>query len=71
MDKPPERPEAGSEKPGADRAWRPRAGLLAVAVVLAVIGFGVLVYLVTTPDPGIAAASAPPQAPSGAPVAAG
>ncbi|MQA38536.1 hypothetical protein [Rugamonas aquatica] len=30
--------------------WHPRAGYLAVALVLAVIGCGVLVYLVTTPD---------------------
>ncbi|MYN19955.1 hypothetical protein GTP81_24740, partial [Rugamonas sp. FT107W] len=67
MDKPPERPEAGSEKPGA---WRPRTGLLAVALMLAVIGCGVLVYLVTSPDAGIAAAGAPPPvAASAAPAA--
>ncbi|RFP12672.1 MULTISPECIES: hypothetical protein [unclassified Duganella] len=40
-------------------AWRPRTGLLAVALVLAVIGFGVLIYLVTTPDPGVAAGASP------------
>ncbi|NVD70560.1 hypothetical protein HUX88_08300 [Duganella sp. BJB1802] len=71
MDKPPERPEAGSETPGADRAWRPRAGLLAVALVLAVIGCGVLVYLVTTPDPGIAAGGAPAPVAASAATAAG
>lgn len=68
MDKPPERPEAGSEKPGT---WRPRAGFLAVALVLAVIACGVLVYLVTSPDPGIAAGSAPPPVAAGAAPATG
>lgn len=71
MDKPPKRPEAGSETPGADRAWRPRAGFLAVALVLAVIACGVLIYLVTTPDPGIAAGAAPSPLRAGAAVAAG
>lgn len=69
MDKPPKRPEAGSETPGAGRAWRPRAGYLAVALVLALAGCGVLIYLVTTPDPGIAAVTPQPVAPS-APTAA-
>jgi len=68
LDKPPERPEAGSEKPGT---WRPRAGFLAVALVLAVIACGVLVYLVTSPDPGIAAGSAPPPVAAGAAPATG
>jgi len=71
LDKPPERPEAGSEKPGAGSAWRPRAGFLAVALVLAVIACGVLVYLVTTPDPGIAAGGASPPVAASAPPAAG
>lgn len=35
--------------------WHPRAGLLVVALVLAVIGCGVLVYLVTTPDASLVA----------------
>ncbi|GJJ05058.1 hypothetical protein RugamoR64_55960 [Duganella rhizosphaerae] len=50
-------------------AWRPRTGLLAVALVLAVIGFGVLIYLVTTPDPGVAA-GAPAQPPAASAAAA-
>lgn len=59
MAQPPKRPDDGDETPGAERAWRPRAGLLAVALVLAVIGLGVLIYLVTTPDPGIVAGPVP------------
>ena len=42
--------------------WHPRAGLLAVALVLAVIGCGVLVYLVTTPDANLVGPSLPAQA---------
>ncbi|MBV6320533.1 hypothetical protein [Duganella violaceipulchra] len=68
MAQPPQRPEDGSETPGAGRAWRPRAGLLAAALVLAVIGFGVLVFLVTTPDPGIVAGASPQPLAGGAPV---
>ncbi|MQA22231.1 hypothetical protein [Rugamonas rivuli] len=49
MDKPP-------------RTWHPRTGYLAVALVLAVIGCGVLVYLVTTPDANLAGPSLPAQA---------
>ncbi len=49
--------------------WRPRAGLLAAALVLAVIGFGVLVFLVTTPDPGIVAGAVPQPLAAGAPPA--
>ncbi|WP_436571005.1 hypothetical protein [Janthinobacterium sp. LB2P10] len=63
MDKPPKRPS--DDTPGAHRAWRPRAVYLAVALVLAVIGCGVLVYLVTTPDIGVVAA-APSPASAGA-----
>ncbi|OEZ59949.1 hypothetical protein [Duganella sp. HH105] len=58
MDKPP-------------RTWRPRAGYLAVALVLAVIGCGVLVYLVTTPDPDLVVVATPPPAQAGAAPAAG
>lgn len=42
--------------------WHPRAGFLAVALVLAVIGCGVLVYLVTTPDANLVGPSLPVQA---------
>lgn len=42
--------------------WHPRAGYLAVALVLAVIGCGVLVYLVTTPDANLVGPSLPAQA---------
>ncbi len=52
-------------------AWRPRAGLLAVALVLAVIGFGVLIFLVTTPDPGIVAGAPPQPLAAGAAAASG
>ncbi|OFA05910.1 hypothetical protein [Duganella sp. HH101] len=58
MDKPP-------------RTWHPRAGYLAVALVLAVIGCGVLVYLVTTPDPDPVVVATPPPAQAGAAPAAG
>ncbi|ELX11862.1 hypothetical protein Jab_1c04500 [Janthinobacterium sp. HH01] len=52
--------------------WHPRAGYLAVALVLAVIGCGVLVYLVTTPDANLAGPSPPPpSAQAGAAAAAG
>jgi hypothetical protein len=74
LDQPPKRPPDGGETPGAQRAWRPRAGLLAAALVLAVIGLAVLIYLVTTPDAGItagAAPSPPAQAQAGAPPATG
>lgn len=63
MDKPPKRPS--DDTPGAHHAWRPRAIYLAVALVLAVIGCGVLVYLVTTPDIGVVTAASSP-APAGA-----
>jgi len=42
--------------------WHPRAGYLAVALVLAVIGCGVLVYLVTTPDANLVGPPLPAQA---------
>ena len=71
MAQPPKRPEDGSGTSGAGRAWRPRTGLLAVALVLAVIGFGVLIFLVTTPDPGIAAGAVPKPLAAGAAVASG
>ena len=71
MDQPPKPPEAGDQTPGAGRAWHPRAGFLAVALVLALIGCGVLVYLVTTPDPAIVGNPVPAMAAAGAAAAAG
>ncbi|MBJ7312545.1 hypothetical protein ACFOLJ_22675 [Rugamonas sp. CCM 8940] len=60
MDKPPrpEQPPSRSDTPGGAHAWRSRPGYLAIALLLAVGGVGLLWFLAMPSDSGAAAASA-------------